>query len=142
MKKHSDGEQLLTDIYEKHILHNNLPFVKYKFFDFHEHCKHQKYENVNPLIQELSKMNKNLLFFAENTITGNILVQQQGIVRTNCLDCLDRTNVLQTKIALDILDFQLNYLGVNLQGIFFIQKKQKKKKLNKIIQKINLEKNP
>lgn len=25
--------------------------------------------------------------------------EQSGVVRTNCLDCLDRTNVVQSKIA-------------------------------------------
>ena len=28
---------------------------------------------------------------------------QQGVVRTNCLDCLDRTNFIQSKIAYDII---------------------------------------
>ncbi len=32
-----------------------------------------------------------------------ILSKQRGIIRTNCLDCLDRTNYVQSRVALVIL---------------------------------------
>ena len=37
---------------------------------------------------------------------GNILffpMEQMGILRTNCIDCLDRTNVTQARISLEVL---------------------------------------
>ena len=45
---------------------------------------------------------------------GNIVARshQQGIVRTNCIDCLDRTNVLQSALALSMADYQLRLMGL------------------------------
>ena len=37
---------------------------------------------------------------------------QQGVVRTNCMDNLDRTNVAQSAIAKWMLDRQLRDVGV------------------------------
>lgn len=31
--------------------------------------------------------------------TGKLIKEQNGIFRTNCLDCLDRTNYVQSRIA-------------------------------------------
>lgn len=33
-----------------------------------------------------------------------IIAKQSGVVRTNCLDCLDRTNYMQSRIALYVLE--------------------------------------
>ena len=93
MKKHSENEQLITESYETHLRNNNLDFVKYRFFDFHTVCKDQKYEKVNPTIHQLHHMNVNFGFFAEDIMNKSIIMEQKGIIRTNCLDCLDRTNV-------------------------------------------------
>lgn len=37
---------------------------------------------------------------------------QTGVFRTNCMDCLDRTNVVQSVIARNILHRQLTVLGI------------------------------
>ena len=39
-------------------------------------------------------------------------------MRTNCLDCLDRTNLVQTKIAYDILGLILTKCGFDVKNIF------------------------
>lgn len=39
-----------------------------------------------------------------------ILSKQHTIVRTNCIDCLDRTNVVQTSIARRMLMYQLSLI--------------------------------
>ncbi|EAR97727.3 endonuclease/exonuclease/phosphatase family protein (macronuclear) [Tetrahymena thermophila SB210] len=118
MKKSKEQEQMITEGFETHLKHNNLDFVRYKFFDFHTVCKDQKYEKVNPIIRELSQMNNNFHFYAEDLSNKTCIVTQKGIVRTNCLDCLDRTNVFQSKIALDSLVQQLDQLGVSLADQF------------------------
>lgn len=41
-----------------------------------------------------------------------MICNQKGIIRTNCVDCLDRTNSFQTFIALNILEKQLYYMGL------------------------------
>jgi hypothetical protein len=38
---------------------------------------------------------------------GTMLSQQEGIFRTNCIDCLDRTNVVQGLVAKIVLQNQL-----------------------------------
>ncbi|KAJ5732828.1 hypothetical protein N7493_004309 [Penicillium malachiteum] len=51
--------------------------------------------------------------------TSSVILQQDGVFRTNCLDCLDRTNLVQTIIssmALEsFLDHQGTRLGTDLQ---------------------------
>ena len=37
---------------------------------------------------------------------------QTGIIRTNCVDCLDRTNIFQYIVGLEVLNEQLRELGV------------------------------
>jgi len=43
-------------------------------------------------------------------------MQQQGVFRTNCVDCLDRTNVVQTLFARAMLVTQLVNVGVLKEG--------------------------
>ena len=46
--------------------------------------------------------------------------RQNGVVRVNCVDCLDRTNLTQVAIGLIALQKQLDYMGSTLkvdQGI-------------------------
>ncbi|XP_012859933.1 synaptojanin-2 isoform X1 [Echinops telfairi] len=42
---------------------------------------------------------------------------QKGTLRTNCLDCLDRTNTVQCFIALEVLHLQLESLGLHSKPI-------------------------
>lgn len=37
--------------------------------------------------------------------------EQRGTIRSNCLDCLDRTNCVQTFLGLDVLSDQIQNLG-------------------------------
>jgi hypothetical protein len=46
------------------------------------------------------------------SITKNLIMKQQGVVRTNCLDCLDRTNRAQTALFLAQLPQMLYALNV------------------------------
>eukprot|EP00835_Amoeboradix_gromovi_P005932 NODE_617_length_5938_cov_0.189416.p3 type:complete len:158 gc:universal NODE_617_length_5938_cov_0.189416:2700-2227(-) len=44
-----------------------------------------------------------------------ILKLQKSVIRTNCMDCLDRTNLLQAQIALRVLSNQLLKLGIQTE---------------------------
>jgi hypothetical protein len=44
--------------------------------------------------------------------TGEIERQQTGVFRTNCIDCLDRTNVVQNLFAKRILEKQLQQYNI------------------------------
>lgn len=45
-------------------------------------------------------------------IINNSLREQRGTVRTNCLDCLDRTNCVQTFLGLEMLNEQVQEMGL------------------------------
>ncbi|CAL4916476.1 unnamed protein product [Urochloa decumbens] len=63
-----------------------------------------------------SSENSNLtcVFFRESEVAvAHMCVSpQKGVLRTNCLDCLDRTNVAQFAYGLAALESQLNALGL------------------------------
>jgi inositol-1,4,5-trisphosphate 5-phosphatase len=45
----------------------------------------------------------------------NAIIQQQtGVFRTNCLDCLDRTNVVQTLFGKELLKLWLKQTGISM----------------------------
>lgn len=45
--------------------------------------------------------------------------RQDGVVRVNCMDCLDRTNVVQSHFAKVELLRQCKYLGISIPGYFW-----------------------
>ena len=55
------------------------------------------------LIDMLKSNLVNMGFFVEQWTSKKILNFQKGVIRVNCLDCLDRTNIVQTKLCLHIL---------------------------------------
>jgi hypothetical protein len=42
---------------------------------------------------------------------------QKGVFRTNCLDCLDRTNLVQSKVAYEVLGSILTKCGFTLNSL-------------------------
>jgi hypothetical protein len=87
--------------------------IRYVWFDFHDECKNMKYENLKFLLRDLEKDLENFAW-CEVTVNGfddidkaNIVSKQNGVFRSNCMDCLDRTNVVQSVIARNILLRQL-----------------------------------
>ena len=51
-------------------------------------------------------------FFRNGTYESGELSMQNGIARTNCIDCLDRTNAAQFVIGKRALGHQLHALGI------------------------------
>jgi hypothetical protein len=45
---------------------------------------------------------------------GKITTSQKGALRTNCMDCLDRTNVCQSSFAKYMIDLQLKEEGFDM----------------------------
>lgn len=54
-------------------------------------------------------------FYAEGGSEGP--VRQGGVFRTNCIDCLDRTNVVQGLLGRKHLEHVLNRAGLLPEGI-------------------------
>jgi hypothetical protein len=49
------------------------------------------------------------------------ILQQEGVFRTNCLDCLDRTNLVQTIISKMALEIFLSHKGVGANADFWVR---------------------
>lgn len=97
------------------------------WFDFHAECKNMKYENISILLDKVSHELENYGYFyietskeketiaerSERPIKRNV---QKGIFRTNCMDCLDRTNVVQSVIARQLMLSWMSKVGVITKG--------------------------
>ena len=86
--------------------------IGFEWFDFHNVCRGMKFENVSILMDALD----DVLQFYGSTVTLNDKVtrSQKGILRTSCMDCLDRTNVVQSACGRWALQRQLQEEGVTL----------------------------
>ncbi|XP_031257171.1 phosphoinositide phosphatase SAC8 [Pistacia vera] len=106
--KHGDEGQL-NAAYAAEM--QKLPDVRYFSFDFHHNCGNSNFDNLDVLydqiLEEFEKQGY-LLVDAE----GNIIQEQKGVIRSNCIDCLDRTNVTQSYLAQKSLSLQLQRIGV------------------------------
>lgn len=74
-----------------------------------------RFENVHLLLDELGPVLDDFGYTEEYVdLTGKATREktQSGVLRTNCMDCLDRTNVVQSAAASAVLDAQLSSLGV------------------------------
>jgi hypothetical protein len=107
MNFHKPNEQIITQNFENQIKINNLRSCKYVFWDFQSECKNDNYERIDMLIKNVENVLNIFKFYCEDVNTGEIIKEQNGIMRTNCLDCLDRTNVIQTRFAWKMLEIMV-----------------------------------
>lgn len=70
-----------------------------------------RYEHISRLIAELEHELAAIGYFWSGP--KGLLTLQNGAVRTNCMDCLDRTNVVQCSIARNVINLQLLRLGIH-----------------------------
>lgn len=93
----------------------NNPNIRYEAFDFHAECKKMRYDRLSILIDRLAQdQDKFGVFHLRDD--GNLISTQTGVFRTNCIDCLDRTNVVQSMLARRSLTHVLQKLGVLQMG--------------------------
>lgn len=84
----------------------------FEWFDFHNICRGMHFENVSKLMDSLEP-------FATSTgwttiKDDQVTHKQSGVLRTNCMDCLDRTNVVQSACARTALEAQLSAGSFNI----------------------------
>ena len=71
-----------------------------------------KFENVQLLVD---KLGPTIQKQGETTFEfGKLTNKQHGVIRTNCMDCLDRTNVVQSAFAQYILQRDLQDMGYGI----------------------------
>jgi hypothetical protein len=88
--------------------------VGFEWFDFHAVCRGMKFENVSILMDTLGST---LDAFGTTVEQDNKLLERQsGILRTNCMDCLDRTNVVQSACGRRALEIQVKEEGFDLSS--------------------------
>ncbi|PXF43969.1 Phosphatidylinositide phosphatase SAC1 [Gracilariopsis chorda] len=90
---------------------SKLHFVPW---DFHTKTKGMKYEMVDQdLLPSIdSDLGAYSYFYTKDGTASGIARRQRGVIRTNCIDSLDRTNVVQSAIAHRIMDAALKVMGV------------------------------
>jgi len=108
----------IGELYGKHVQmtknHGGLRDspLDFEWFDFHHQCKGMKFENVSILLETLELKLKEFGWIVKqndrNTQT------QSGVLRSNCMDCLDRTNVVQSAVAGWALEQQLAEQGLKI----------------------------
>ncbi|KAI4487595.1 hypothetical protein M0804_005744 [Polistes exclamans] len=103
-------EKIIWEAYSNHVLKYNHPDITYTSFDFHEYCRGMHFENVSILINALDTVLTNMSYCWRDK-EGTICMQK-GIFRVNCIDCLDRTNVVQTAIGKAVMEMQFSKLGL------------------------------
>lgn len=94
----------VVDLVRKKI---SSPPLHYVWFDFHQETKQKgKWKNLSKLITQVDENFRKQKFFARSA-TGAVTSWQLGVIRTNCMDNLDRTNVVQSLFARRSLLMQL-----------------------------------
>ncbi|KAI9143692.1 Endonuclease/exonuclease/phosphatase [Paraphysoderma sedebokerense] len=117
LSQDAPGESTLAIEYRQHVAFLNNPSqLSFIDFDFHAECKGTNYAPLQVLIARLRNQMEQYGYFLVDTETSEIVMTQRGVFRTNCLDCLDRTNVVQGLLAekqlkfLESMDDKLKYL--------------------------------
>ncbi|KAH9311622.1 hypothetical protein KI387_026657, partial [Taxus chinensis] len=89
----------------------HLEHIRYVPFDFHRMCGHLHFERLQLLYEHIAEDFQKQGYFLKN-LDGEKVQEQKGIIRVNCIDCLDRTNVTQSLLGQKVLDYQLKKLGL------------------------------
>ena len=93
---------------------NNL---RYTFFDMQNECQKDNYSRIDILMNNIIPILEIFNFFSKNIGTNEIYCIQKGTTRTNCLDCLDRTNVIQTRISWLVLQNMFKFLKLDNESL-------------------------
>ncbi|KAI9807883.1 MAG: hypothetical protein M1825_005189 [Sarcosagium campestre] len=102
--------------------HQQFDRLHYVYFDFHNETKGLRFHRAQLLLDRMDKDLRKQQYFRGVEMPGDpsgqleVRNQQTSVVRTNCMDCLDRTNVVQSLLARRALDAMLTDLGVLQPG--------------------------
>uniref|UniRef100_A0A1A7YDV3 SAC1 suppressor of actin mutations 1-like n=1 Tax=Iconisemion striatum TaxID=60296 RepID=A0A1A7YDV3_9TELE len=105
------SEKPLEVMFDKMVTSLGNGMIKYIAFDFHKECSRMRWHRLQLLLDMVTEMQDEFGYFLVDP-DGNVLLSQEGIFRSNCMDCLDRTNVIQSLLARRSLQSQLQRMGV------------------------------
>ena len=144
------GEVELTTRYKHHVMRSpsrqvieldvteGQRILQHSQFDFHAETKgplgYEAASNVRRLIDDQVE---GFVYFLCNDVESEpipanhgtntpargsaVILQQGGVFRTNCLDCLDRTNLVQTIISQMAIESFLNHRGERASADFWMR---------------------
>ncbi|KAL1944314.1 hypothetical protein VTO73DRAFT_3499 [Trametes versicolor] len=111
-----ENETALTAAYSRHTKsaqHALGDAIGLTSFDFHSTVRIGGHESVFREIRRLETVVDNLDKFGfamADANTNDIITEQKGVFRTNCLDCLDRTNFVQDILSRTALEQYLLHI--------------------------------
>ncbi|XP_058152152.1 synaptojanin-1 isoform X6 [Dasypus novemcinctus] len=106
-----EGEHMLSKAFQSHLkASEHAADIQMVNFDYHQMVKGGKAEKLHSVLKPQVQNYLDYGFFYFNG--SDVQSCQSGTVRTNCLDCLDRTNSVQAFLGLEILAKQLEGLGL------------------------------
>lgn len=140
------GEAELTHSYRYGIKHSALnhpegrnahdhQLIRDTEFDFHAETKGpQGYESAGMIRRLIENSAEGFAYYLSEEIEDSpeealesshrrtvVILQQEGVFRTNCLDCLDRTNLIQTIISQMALGQFLSHRSANAASDFWMR---------------------
>jgi hypothetical protein len=86
--------------------------VGFEWFYFHKECGGMRFENVSILLNTLEGALRSHGYAVRQNDQN--VARQTGVLRTNCMDCLDRTNVTQSSVGGWALQQQLKDEGLQI----------------------------
>ncbi|XP_078002690.1 synaptojanin-1 isoform X12 [Phascolarctos cinereus] len=106
-----EGEDMLSKTFQSHLkASEHAVDIQMVNFDYHQMVKGGKVEKLHSILKPQVQKFLDSGFFYFNGI--EVQRSQNGTIRTNCLDCLDRTNSVQAFFGLEMLAKQLEALGL------------------------------
>ncbi|KTF71429.1 hypothetical protein cypCar_00047450 [Cyprinus carpio] len=105
------SEKPLEQAFAKMVNRLGNGMIKYVAFDFHKECSRMRWHRLQILVDMVAEMQNEFGYFLVDS-DGTVQLQQDGTFRSNCMDCLDRTNVIQSLLARRSLQSQLERMGV------------------------------
>lgn len=117
-----EGE--LAKAFSKQVREYPKKEMHYIAFDFNAQCPRMKWQRVSNLLDSIEDDLGGQGYFigkldsAQGDLSltlSKVEKNQSGVIRTNCIDCLDRTNLVQSFIGRRILIGQLQQMGVILK---------------------------
>uniref|UniRef100_A0A8C4HLF6 phosphoinositide 5-phosphatase n=1 Tax=Dicentrarchus labrax TaxID=13489 RepID=A0A8C4HLF6_DICLA len=106
-----EGEHMLSKAFQSHLkASEHASAVKMVNFDYHQNVKGGKADKLHSVLKPYLMLN--FIFGIVSKHYNMRFRTQGGTIRTNCLDCLDRTNSVQAFFALEMLPKQLEEMGL------------------------------
>ncbi|KAF2810504.1 uncharacterized protein BDZ99DRAFT_508906 [Mytilinidion resinicola] len=134
--RHHINRSALNNTHEKESGHDH-ELLQLTDFDFHAETRGVGYESASIISQLISHSADGFAYYLseetdESPRSGQngggqtirrpfTILQQEGIFRTNCLDCLDRTNLIQTIISKMALEAFLSHKGLTASQDFWVR---------------------